>query len=202
MYNRKVIKSVIIKVVFSASAQEKIQYPETGLSPSSFEKNAAIDQQIEEIQENNIRNYLINFCLRIFDHENSPVVNSSWSRVTRSGQPVALNLRANNLNIAVIFIPYFINEKSVMLLSQSKVILKYVNYSGGKYYSTVDSIPLNIGEKALFFPLGMMKEKVDNISSCVLEIEVLHYDITIEKGNEEQLFLESAPAKNVQNRNN
>ncbi|MCL2705939.1 MAG: hypothetical protein FWE72_07000 [Spirochaetaceae bacterium] len=177
MHRKVLFIAVIIKVVlvFSAWSQDTNLEKEAGLMQSSFLKEVP-SEQIPYDKDKNIRNYLFNFCLRIFDQEENPIVNSSWSRVTRSGQSVAVNLKANNLNIAVLFIPYFINENSIMLLSKSKVILKYVNYSGGKYYSAVDSIPLKIGEKALFFPLGLLNEKVENISSCVLEIEVLNHE--------------------------
>ena len=184
MYKKVLFIAVIIKVVliFSVWAQEKsLETTETGVIQSSFSKDSANPQtqiqpheQIPFDQDKNTRNYLINFCIRILDHEDNHLVNSSWSRVTRPGQSIAVNLKANNLNIAVLFVPYFVNENTIMLLSKSKVILKNVNDSGGRFYSAVDSIPLKIGEKALFFPLGLLQGKVENISSCVLEIEVLY----------------------------
>ena len=203
MYKKAVLIAVIIKAVFSVSAQGNIPENEKNFMQSSFLKElkeAAPGHQIPDDKNKNERNYLLNFCLRIFDHENRPLVNSSWTRITMSGQPVVVNLKANNLNIAVLFIPYFLNEKSVMLLCQSKVLLKNVNYSGGRYYSTVNSIPLKVGEKALFFPLGLLQnEKVENISSCVLEIEVLHHDKTNEKSSEEYIPLGSAPVQDNRN---
>lgn len=136
------------------------------------------------------KNYSINFSLRIFDDSNSPILNSSWSRVTVSGKPVSVNLKASNLQIAAVFIPYYVDETSLVLLTQGKVMLKPVNLADGKYFSTVDSLPLRIGEKALFFPLGLIEEKMENISSCVLEIEVLHYDKIGEPTKEENFLLE------------
>ena len=186
MYKKVLFITVIIKVVliFNAWAQEKpLETTETGIMQSSFSKDSANPQTqvqphprepIAFEQDKNIKNYLINFCIRILDHEDNHLVNSSWSRITMPGQSIAINLKANNLNIAVLFVPYFVNENTVMLLSKSKVILKNVNDSGGRFYSAVDSIPLKIGEKALFFPLGLLQGKVENISSCVLEIEVLY----------------------------
>ena len=178
MYKKVLFLAVIIKVVlvFCAWAQENILENETNLMQSSFYEGVPLEQQVPDDKSKNIRNYLINFYLRISDHENNSLVNSSWSRVTRSGQSVSVNLRASNLSIAVIFVPYYINENSIMLLSKSRVSLKHANYSGGRYYSAVDSIPLKLGEKALFFPLGLLQERIENISSCVLEIEVLNYE--------------------------
>ena len=200
MYRKVLLIAVIFKIAFSVSAQE-IPETERGTRQSPYLHDAAHGQQIPRDKDRNIRNYLINFRLRIVDHENNPLVDSVWSRVTRSGQSVSVNLRVNNLNIAVIFIPYFRDENSIMLLSQSKVILKYLNYPGGRYYSVVDSIPLKLGEKALFFPLGLLEEKIENISSCVLEIEVLLYDRTTERGREDTTS-GPAPEQNMRNRGN
>ncbi|MCL2294119.1 MAG: hypothetical protein FWC36_04555 [Spirochaetes bacterium] len=177
MYKKIILLTVIFKIVFSVSAQETENVSERKLRQQSFLRAPRVQQQVPESSETNIiRNYLIKFYLRIFDHENNYLVNSSWNRVTRSGQPVTVNLRANNLNIMVLFIPYFVDEDSIMLLSQSKVFVKHANYSGGKYYSAVSTIPLRMGEKALFFPLGILHDRVENIPNCILEIKVLPHN--------------------------
>ena len=121
-------------------------------------------------------NYFIRLNIRVFDDERQVLVNSSWDSVTVSGKPVNINVKGSNLNLTAILILYRVDETTVMLLAHGKVLLKPVGSSGGKYYSTVNTLPLKIGEKALFFPLGLIDEKMENISSCVLEIEVHHYD--------------------------
>ncbi|MCL2793550.1 MAG: hypothetical protein FWD87_10740 [Spirochaetaceae bacterium] len=178
MYKKILFIAVIFKVILisNAWAQENVRENEPGLRQSSFPRNAPTERQTPRDRDKNVKRYLINFYLRISDHEDNDLVNSSWSRVARSGQSVALNLRANNLNIAVIFVPYFVDENSIMLVAKSRIIITHANYSGGKYYSVVDSIPLRLGEKALFFPLGLLQERIENISSCVLEIEVVYYE--------------------------
>jgi len=163
--------------------------PESGVLP---DEDLLAAQKQNSNSEKSIKNYSINLCLRITDDADNPIVNSSWSRITVSGKPITINLKASNLQIAAVFIPYYVDEKSVVLLSQGKVMLKPVNQSEGKYYSTVDSLPLKIGEKALFFPLGLLDEKMENISSCVLEIEVQHYDKIDESIEEESVFLETS----------
>ena len=178
MYKKILFVALIFKVVlvFCSWSQENIFENEAGVISSSVSPDAAQSGRRSSDRSPSIKKYVINFYLRIFDHEDNIIVDSTWSRVARSGQSVSVNLRANNLNIAVVFVPYFLNENSIMLLSKSRIVLRHADYSGGKYYSVVDSIPLKLGEKALFFPLGILDEKIENISFCVLEIEVVYYE--------------------------
>ncbi|MDX9801068.1 MAG: hypothetical protein RBT69_07020 [Spirochaetia bacterium] len=166
---------VLLAVVFAAASTLAAQE----ISP---DKNQAQVQEATPAVKNNtaqekkIKSYTINLAIRIFDDLDKTIVNSSWSRSTISGKPITINLKAGNLQIAAAFIPYYVDEKNVVLLAQGKVMLKPVNLTEGKYYSTVDSLPLKIGEKAFFLPLGLIDEKMENISSCVLEIEVQNCD--------------------------
>ncbi len=204
MLRKIIILSIAINISLNISAQENSQKPVPDAIQPPQSDESTVAQKLSEKTEKNTRSYSINLCLRISDDENNQIVNSSWSRITVSGKPVAINLKANNLQIAAVFIPYYVDDKSVVLLSQGKVMLKPVNLAEGKYYSTVDSLPLKVGEKALFFPLGLLDEKMENISSCVLEIEVQHYDKIIESIDEESIFLEPAdsPGQNIQVENN
>ncbi len=125
---------------------------------------------------NSERFYTINIKLKIFDDEKKELVNSSWSLKTFSGKPVSINLKGKDLLIKADMTPYYSDKKSVLLLTQANVKMKPANSEAGKFYSTVNSLPIKLGEKALFFPLGLLDEKMENISSCILEIEVLPYD--------------------------
>jgi hypothetical protein len=190
MSKELLVLAILISITSGVFAQNNFpeNKTETGIQP---DEDLLTAQKQAYRPEKTVKNYSINLCLRISDDANNSIVNSSWSRITVSGKPITINLKANNLQIAAVFIPYYIDEKSVVLLSQGKVMLKPVNNSEGKYYSTVDSLPLKIGEKALFFPLGLLDEKMENISSCVLEIEVQHYDKIDESIEEERVFLET-----------
>jgi hypothetical protein len=173
---------------------------ESGIKPddeelSTFQQETVSVEKIPNQPDIKARKYSINISMRICDKSDNILLSSKWSRVTLSGKPISINLRAKNLVIATTFIPYYIDDKSVMLFVQGKTILKPVNYADGRYYSTVDSLPLKIGEKALFFPLGVMQgnENMENISSCVLEIEVHHYGNIKEKSDKENIAIDPLP---------
>jgi hypothetical protein len=173
---------------------------ESGIKPdneelSVFEEEAVSVEKIPNQPDIYARKYSINISWRICDKSDNILLSSKWSRVTLSGKPISVNLRAKNLVIATTFIPYYIDDKSVMLFVQGKTILKPVNYTDGRYYSTVNSLPLKIGEKALFFPLGVLQgnENMENISSCILEIEVHHYGKIKEKYDKENIAIDPLP---------
>ena len=122
------------------------------------------------------RIYQIKINLKILDDSKKELVNSDWNLATLSGKPVSINLKGNNVSIKADMTPYYSDKDSILLLTQANVKLKPVGSETGKFFSTVNSLPIKLGEKALFFPLGLLDEKMENISSCVLEIEVQPYD--------------------------
>ncbi len=166
-------------------SQENPDNKETGEVPKENEEfiqnNDKLSECLPEDEKNNIsinyeRIYCININLKILDDQKKLLVNSKWNMVTMSGRPVALKVKGNNLYITADLTPYYVDKKSLILLTRGNVKLDPVNSEVSKYYSTVNSLPIKLGEKALFFPLGLLNEKMENISSCVLEIEVQPYD--------------------------
>ena len=122
--------------------------------------------------------YVIKVNLKIIDDEKKELVNSKWKIKTVSGKAVAIHVKGNNLFIKADLTPYYVDNNSLLLLTRGNVMLTPAHSEESKYYSTVNSLPVKLGEKALFFPLGLLNEKMENISSCVLEIEVQPYDNT------------------------
>jgi hypothetical protein len=122
--------------------------------------------------------YVIKVNLKIIDDEENELVNSKWKIATVSGKAVVIHVKGNNLIIKADLTPYYVDNNSLLLLTRGNVMLMPTDSEASKYYSTVNSLPVKLGEKALFFPLGLLNEKMENISSCVLEIEVQPYDNT------------------------
>lgn len=188
MYRKTFSLLFLLNFVFFIFPQENVMKPNDDVS--NLDKGKETIYQSDK----NTKSYLISISLRIADNSDNVLLNSSWSRFTLSGKPLALNLKANNLAIIATFIPYYVDEDSVMLLVHGKVIIRPVQYAEGRYYSTVDSLPLKIGEKALFFPLGMTSEN-GNVS-CVLEIEVQHNNKGKEKLDKEKDIIDPESGKN------
>ena len=85
--------------------------------------------------------------------ENSQEVwNAYNSKVTIPGRPVGIKLVGENLIIAVQFIPYLRRGKYA-LVAQSQIWINIPN-KGMSYKTNTHSIPIDLGEPILYFPLG------------------------------------------------
>jgi len=106
--------------------------------------------------------------------------NMQSSKLTIPGRSIAVKLLGENIRIFVVLTPYWQENGKLLLVAQGEVLLSEMAESEVKYLSTVKSIPISLGEKVLFFPLGVSQElpKSFNIQ---LEIEILSYKDLLEK---------------------
>ncbi|MBA7521000.1 hypothetical protein ES705_13100 [subsurface metagenome] len=106
--------------------------------------------------------------------------NMQSSKLTIPGKSIAVKLLGENIRIFVVLTPYWQENGKLLLVAQGEVLLSEMAESEVKYLSTVKSIPISLGEKVLFFPLGVSKRfrKSFNIQ---LEIEILSYKDLLEK---------------------
>lgn len=114
--------------------------------------------------------YDISMELKLSDGVNRQSVSDSRvNHVTFAGKPVALNINGGNFKASILLTLYHQESGSLVLLTQSRVV------STGeekRALATAKSIPVELGEKILFFPLGMLS-KLDNGSyNCILELQV------------------------------
>lgn len=102
------------------------------------------------------------------------------SKLTIPGRSIAVKLLGENIRIFVVLTPYWQENGKLLLVAQGEVLLSEMAESEVKYLSAVKSIPISLGEKVLFFPLGVSQElrKSFNIQ---LEIEILSYKDLLEK---------------------
>ena len=85
--------------------------------------------------------------------DNSQVVwNAFSSKVTIPGRPVGIKLVGDNLIIAVQFTPY-LRQGRYALVAQSQIWIN-IPEKGMSYKTDTHSIPLDLGEPILYFPLG------------------------------------------------
>jgi hypothetical protein len=106
--------------------------------------------------------------------------NMQSSKLTIPGRSIAVKLLGENIRIFVVLTPYWQENGKLLLVAQGEVLLSEMAEREVKYLSTVKSIPISLGEKVLFFPLGVSQElrKSFNIE---LEIEILSYKDLLEK---------------------
>ncbi|MCL1813435.1 MAG: hypothetical protein FWG29_07930 [Treponema sp.] len=86
------------------------------------------------------------------EEKNQEVWNAFSSKVTFPGQPVGIRLVGDNLIIAVQFTPY-LRQSKYALVAQSQIWIN-IPERGMSYKTDTHSIPIDLGEPILYFPLG------------------------------------------------
>lgn len=89
---------------------------------------------------------------------------------TISGRTVDVRLEGSNLTAISRLTPYRQENDTVLLVAQGEVWYSPDKQAERKYYSGMTSIPVALGESALFFPLGVQSR--ENRNAFILEIEI------------------------------
>jgi hypothetical protein len=118
----------------------------------------------------------INISVRVLSADEKPVWNMESSKLTIPGRSVNVRLDGDNIRIFLVCTPYVLENGDMLLLAQGQVWLSASPDTAMKSFSTFYNIPVSLGEKVLFFPLGvpdaMAKKDYFNIE---LEIQIVPY---------------------------
>ncbi|MCQ2604127.1 MAG: hypothetical protein MJ215_03675 [Spirochaetia bacterium] len=114
--------------------------------------------------------YNMNIGLKVTGTESGDsLVNSYADKTVFSGRPVHLNLKGSNFKAAIQLTLFNTAAGGMVLLAQSTV---FCRGDRDRVLSTVKSIPVNMGEKILFFPLGVLSAGEQDKYECLLEINI------------------------------
>jgi len=122
----------------------------------------------------------LNIIARVFPPGTEQEWNMQSSKLTIPGRSIAVKLLGENIRIFVVLTPYWQENGKLLLVAQGEVLFSEMAQSEVKYLSTVKSIPISLGEKVLFFPLGVSK-RLHKSFNIQLEIEILSYKDLLEK---------------------
>lgn len=120
--------------------------------------------------ENNALN--IEIITRIVDEQGVTVWDAEMSRITISGKSVKVKIKGVNILVITDITPYIRNDSTILLVSQGEVWIGSSDSEEMNHYSTIKSLPVSMGESALFFPLGVLKAMDTKIYNIELEIQV------------------------------
>ncbi len=90
---------------------------------------------------------------------------------TISGRTVDVRLEGSNVMAISRLTPYLNHDEGVLLVAQGEVWYNRFSAEDVKYLSGMTSIPLSLGESALFFPMGVEPHGEED-RSFILEIEI------------------------------
>ena len=117
----------------------------------------------------------MNIAARISETGEDAVWKVESSKNTIPGRSVRVKLVGDNIVVLADFTPYIDADSSIVLVAQAQV---WISPQGGKpleHFTALESIPVRMGEKVLFFPLGVMSLETtsDNTYNIELEIHVV-----------------------------
>ncbi len=116
----------------------------------------------------------VNITTRILGEENDTIWHMDSSKVTVSGETIKLKLSGDNLVVIADITPYLNQDNTIFLVAKGEIFLSdNTDSEDVKYYTTLKSLPVDVGEKVIFFPLGMAYDSNSNFYSMEMEIQVL-----------------------------
>ena len=88
-------------------------------------------------------------------------------------------LVGENIRIDVVFTPYQEEDGNLLLVAQGQVWYSEVSEVSKvktRYLTSIQSLPVSLGEKVLFFPLGVSNEEAGTKTLNIqLEVEIFPY---------------------------
>ncbi|MEM5948238.1 hypothetical protein WKV44_06755 [Spirochaetia bacterium 38H-sp] len=94
------------------------------------------------------------------------------SKITIPGKAVTVKLISKDIVVLARLTPFKKKDGSFIVLAEGQVWCSQTGEDALKYLATVKQIPLNLGEKIIFFPLGKVELKAEDESLYRLEIEI------------------------------
>jgi hypothetical protein len=128
-----------------------------------------INDALKYLEENSLN---IKIITRIVDEQGLTIWDAEMSRITISGKSVKVKLQGVNILVITDITPYIRYDNTLLLVSQGEVWIGSSESDEMSHYSTIKSLPLSMGESALFFPLGVIKAMDTKIYNIELEIQV------------------------------
>lgn len=115
----------------------------------------------------------INITARVTQSGEETVQSYELTRVTISGRAVRLRLEGGNLTVIAEFTPYE-DEDGILLVAEGQILLRTPENEEVQYHTSMRSVPLAIGERVVFYPLGRSSFDMDleNEHSEALNIEL------------------------------
>ncbi len=122
----------------------------------------------------------VRITARVVEDGQVTVQSYDLTRVTIAGRAVRLRLEGGNLIIIAEFTPYEADD-GILLVAEGQILLRTPDEEEVKYMTALRSIPLAIGERVVFYPLGRTTFDVDADTdhghrlNIELEVEVTPY---------------------------
>lgn len=122
---------------------------------------------------------------RVVEDGEETIQSYELTRVTISGRAVRLRLEGGNITVVAEFTPYEV-EDGILLVAEGQILLRTADDEEVQYMTSLRSVPLAIGERAVFYPLGRstfdMDLESDQSGALNIELEVQIAPYKAERG--------------------
>ncbi len=118
------------------------------------------------------RAVVLDIVARVVELNETETWTSENSKVTIPGRPVTLKLVGQNVVVLAQFTPYIREDGKIFIVAQGQVWIDTAD-RGITYQTTVQTIPLDFGERLFFFPLGQKTK--DGKSRIEIQLELRPY---------------------------
>ena len=162
-----------------AQAVERFRRPVTalliisaaGLAGAQAPPQSMIESALRSVRDDQLE---IKVGLSLTQTEPFTNWNTQQSELTIPGRAVNVEVNGSNLRIRAVFTPYLGEDGELELVAQGQVWLDDGPEAPTRYVATYRSVPLSLGEKLLFFPLGVAEGVADEVT-LKLEVEIVRY---------------------------
>ncbi len=117
----------------------------------------------------------VNITARVVENGHETIHSYELTRVTILGRGVRLRLEGGNLIVLAEFTPYE-SADGILLVAEGQILLRTPDNEEIQYRTSLRSIPVAVGERVVFYPLGRstfdMDLTSDHSSSLTIELEV------------------------------
>jgi hypothetical protein len=96
---------------------------------------------------------VLDINVRVLENGQNVIWSESTQKITRSGNPVTIQLVGSNVVIAAQFTPYIRRQGNSILAAQGQIWVEDPE-RGVSYYTSIQTIPMTFNEPIYFVPLG------------------------------------------------
>jgi hypothetical protein len=145
---------------------------------AGFGQESSLEDLLPGLRE---RAVVLEIISRVVDRNQQIVWNSVNSKVTFPGRPVRINMVGTNVAIALQFTLFFRPGSNNVLVAQGQIWVAAPD-EGIRYQTTLQTIPIELGEPIFFFPLGSPNSPEE--TRIELQLEIRPYEDRIERPRE------------------
>ena len=137
-----------------------------------------LDEIIDYLRD---KSFTVRIAIRLLDGDELIVWDVEHTEVTVAGRALNVRLVGEDIVIDAFITPFGSVETNFMLVAYGQLWVTSGPEEGVRYESFMKSLPVESGERVIFFPLGVAVDSDTNIYTIELEIQLLPHSNEVEE---------------------